>query len=54
MRLRCGRSSAGLPPRGVLADEIVPITIAQRKGDPIVFDTDEHGDPERRSKALPG
>ncbi len=27
---------------GRLAAEIVPVTIAQRKGDPIVFDTDEH------------
>ncbi|MGB3443919.1 MAG: acetyl-CoA C-acetyltransferase [Actinophytocola sp.] len=26
---------------GRLADEIVPVTIPQRKGDPIVFDTDE-------------
>ena len=27
---------------GVFKDEIVPVTIPQRKGDPIVFDTDEH------------
>ncbi len=27
---------------GRFKDEIVPITIPQRKGDPIVFDTDEH------------
>ncbi|MBT0667339.1 3-oxoadipyl-CoA thiolase [Novosphingobium profundi] len=27
---------------GRLAREIVPVTIPQRKGDPIVFDTDEH------------
>ncbi|KIU29582.1 beta-ketoadipyl CoA thiolase [Sphingomonas melonis] len=27
---------------GRLAAEIVPVTIAQRKGDPIVFNTDEH------------
>lgn len=27
---------------GRLAAEIVPVTIPQRKGDPIVFDTDEH------------
>ncbi|RLB23085.1 MAG: acetyl-CoA C-acyltransferase, partial [Deltaproteobacteria bacterium] len=26
---------------GVFSDEIVPVTIPQRKGDPIVFDTDE-------------
>jgi acetyl-CoA acyltransferase len=27
---------------GLLAEEIVPVTIPQRKGDPIVVDTDEH------------
>ena len=27
---------------GVFKDEIVPVEIPQRKGDPIVFDTDEH------------
>ena len=28
--------------RGVFDEEIVPVTIPQRKGDPIVFDKDEH------------
>ena len=28
--------------KGLFDDEIVPVTIPQRKGDPIVFDTDEH------------
>ena len=27
---------------GKFKDEIVPVEIPQRKGDPIVFDTDEH------------
>ena len=27
--------------RGVLKDEIVPVTLPQRRGDPLVFDTDE-------------
>ncbi|WP_295512515.1 3-oxoadipyl-CoA thiolase [uncultured Sulfitobacter sp.] len=27
---------------GIFADEIAPVTIPQRKGDPIVFDRDEH------------
>lgn len=27
---------------GIFAEEIVPVTIAQRKGDPLVVDTDEH------------
>jgi len=30
---------------GIFADEIVPVTIPQRKGDPIVVDTDEHPRP---------
>jgi 3-oxoadipyl-CoA thiolase len=30
---------------GVFTDEITPVTIPQRKGDPIVFDTDEHPRP---------
>jgi acetyl-CoA acyltransferase len=31
---------------GRFADELVPVTIAQKKGDPIVFTTDEHPRPE--------
>ena len=27
---------------GVFKDEIIPVSIPQRKGDPIIFDTDEH------------
>lgn len=30
---------------GVFADEIVPVTILQKKGDPVVVDTDEHPRP---------
>ncbi|MGH1579188.1 3-oxoadipyl-CoA thiolase [Planktotalea sp.] len=30
---------------GLFADEIVPVNVPQRKGDPIVFDTDEHPRP---------
>ena len=30
---------------GIFADEIAPVTIPQRKGDPIVVDTDEHPRP---------
>ena len=30
---------------GVLAEEIVPVAVAQRKGDPLVVDTDEHPRP---------
>ena len=27
---------------GLLAEEIIPVLIPQRKGDPIIADTDEH------------
>ncbi|WP_187428381.1 Beta-ketoadipyl-CoA thiolase [Roseobacter fucihabitans] len=30
---------------GVFADEIIPVAVPQRKGDPIIFDTDEHPRP---------
>jgi len=30
---------------GVFADEITPVQVPQRKGDPIIFDTDEHPRP---------
>ncbi|MCZ6604390.1 MAG: 3-oxoadipyl-CoA thiolase [Alphaproteobacteria bacterium] len=37
---------------GILAQEIVPVTIAQRKGDPIVVDTDEHPRPDTKLEKL--
>ncbi len=37
---------------GRLAEEIVPVTIPQRKGDPIIFDTDEHPRPSTTLEAL--
>jgi len=37
---------------GVFADEIVPVTIALKKGDPIVVDTDEHPRPGTTVEAL--
>ncbi|MFD2739494.1 3-oxoadipyl-CoA thiolase [Sulfitobacter aestuarii] len=30
---------------GSFADEIVPVTVPQRRGDPVIFDTDEHPRP---------
>ncbi|MFM9376534.1 acetyl-CoA C-acetyltransferase [Gordonia sp. VNK21] len=38
---RSHRLAAAAAESGVFADEIVPVEIKQRKGDPIVFDTDE-------------
>ncbi|KJZ19193.1 3-oxoadipyl-CoA thiolase [Loktanella sp. S4079] len=37
---------------GTLAQEIAPVTIPQRKGDPIVVDTDEHPRPQTTIEAL--
>jgi acetyl-CoA acyltransferase len=36
----------------VLAEEIVPVTVPQRRGDPIVVDTDEHPRPGSTIEAL--
>ncbi|MBV0931851.1 3-oxoadipyl-CoA thiolase [Marinobacterium weihaiense] len=40
--LRSQQRTAAAQQNGKLAEEIVPVTIPQRKADPIVFDTDEH------------
>ena len=37
---------------GVFADEITPVTIPQRKGDPITLDKDEHPRPQTTADAL--
>ena len=39
---------------GVFKDEIAPVTIPQRKGDPIVFETDEHPRPGTTAEKLAG
>ncbi|WP_298560320.1 3-oxoadipyl-CoA thiolase [uncultured Aliiroseovarius sp.] len=39
---------------GTFADEIIPVTIPQRKGDPIVVDTDEHPRPGTTAEKLSG
>ncbi|SLN22739.1 Beta-ketoadipyl-CoA thiolase [Falsiruegeria litorea R37] len=39
---------------GVFKDEIAPVTLPQRKGDPIVFDTDEHPRPGSTAEKLAG
>ncbi len=38
--------------RGIFADEIVPVTIPRRKGDPIVIDHDENPRPDTTLEAL--
>jgi acetyl-CoA C-acetyltransferase len=37
---------------GVLAEEITPVQVPQRKGDPLVFDTDEGVRPETTAESL--
>jgi acetyl-CoA acyltransferase len=44
--LRSQQRWAAAHAAGRFNDEIVPVTIAQKKGDPIVFTTDEHPRPE--------
>jgi acetyl-CoA C-acetyltransferase len=38
--------------QGYFKEQIVPISIPQRKGDPVVFDTDEHPRPDTTLEAL--
>jgi len=40
--VRSQQRTAEAQQNGKLAEEIVPVTIPQRKADPIIFDTDEH------------
>lgn len=37
---------------GIFREEIIPVTIPQRKGDPVIFDTDEHPRPGTSVKQL--
>ncbi|MCK0139283.1 3-oxoadipyl-CoA thiolase [Aliiroseovarius sp. F47248L] len=39
---------------GVFADEVIPVTIPQHKGDPIIVDTDEHPRPGTSAEKLGG
>ncbi|EEX08328.1 beta-ketoadipyl CoA thiolase [Ruegeria lacuscaerulensis ITI-1157] len=39
---------------GVFAEEIIPVTIPQRKGDPLLVDTDEHPRPGTTAEKLAG
>ncbi|MGI9012804.1 MAG: thiolase family protein [Phycisphaerales bacterium] len=38
--------------RGAFNDEILPVPVPQRKGEPVMFDTDEHPRPESTMEAL--
>ncbi|MBO0663774.1 3-oxoadipyl-CoA thiolase [Jiella sp. MQZ9-1] len=50
--LRSQQRVAAAMASGRLAKEIVPVGIPQRKGDPVVVDTDEHPRPETTLEAL--
>jgi 3-oxoadipyl-CoA thiolase len=50
--LRSQERWAAADAAGVFADEITPVTIPQRKGDPIVVDRDEHPRPQTTAEAL--
>ncbi|OOY17542.1 3-oxoadipyl-CoA thiolase [Thioclava sp. DLFJ4-1] len=50
--LRSQASAAKAMEEGRLAEEITPVTIPQRKGEPVVVDTDEHPRPGTTLEAL--
>lgn len=50
--LESQRRAAAAATRGIHAEEIVPVRIPQRKGDPIVLDRDEHPRPETDAASL--
>ena len=52
MALRSQQKWAAAQAAGLFADEIAPVTIPQRKGDPLVVDTDEHPRPQTDAAAL--
>ncbi|WP_417587605.1 3-oxoadipyl-CoA thiolase [Pararhodobacter oceanensis] len=52
MALRSQQKWAAAQAAGLFSDEIAPVSIPQRKGDPIVVDTDEHPRPQTDAAAL--
>ena len=40
--------------RGLFAEELVPVEVPQRRGEPVVFDTDEHPRPDTSLEKLAG
>ncbi|TSE20544.1 Acetyl-CoA acetyltransferase [Tepidimonas alkaliphilus] len=52
--LESQRRAAAAQDAGKFKDEIVPVTIPQRKGDPIVFDADEYINRKTSAEALAG
>ncbi|WP_323036060.1 3-oxoadipyl-CoA thiolase [Pararhodobacter sp.] len=52
MALRSQQNWAAAHEAGLFADEIAPVSIPQRKGDPKIIDTDEHPRPQTDAAAL--
>ncbi|SFE18003.1 hypothetical protein SAMN04488523_105235 [Sulfitobacter brevis] len=50
--LRSQQRWAAADKAGIFADEIAPVTIPQRKGDPIIVNRDEHPRPDTTGEAL--
>ena len=50
--LRSQARAAAAIAGGVLAEEITPVSVPQRKGDPVVVDTDEHPRPDSTLEGL--
>ncbi|MEQ9813818.1 MAG: 3-oxoadipyl-CoA thiolase [Azospirillaceae bacterium] len=50
--LRSQQRTAAAMEAGRLAVEIVPVSVPQRRGDPVVVDTDEHPRPQTTAEAL--
>ena len=54
LALASQQKAAAAQDAGKFKDEIVPLSIAQKKGDPIVFDTDEFLNRKTNADALAG
>ena len=54
LALASQQKAAAAQEAGTFKDEIVPVSIPQRKGDPMVFDTDEYVNKKTNAEALAG
>src|SRR5690606_25115411 len=54
LALNSQKKAAAAQAAGKFKDEIVPVTIPQRKGDPVVFETDEYINTRTSAEALAG
>ena len=54
LALASQQKAAAAQDAGKFKDEIVPVSIPQRKGDPLVFDTDEYVNKKTNAEALAG